>query len=114
MCVLFAVQQRYSIIPREQGQARSCSNNTASSPTSTLESLVTTSSQFVYKNRAGILFNLISRFDSFFVFTFVFTFVTHSVKMSHMSPNAILSYGQFNVENENGYQVRFYADSYFE
>ena len=25
--------------------------------------------------------------------------VTHSVKMSHMSPNAILSYGQFNVEN---------------
>ena len=26
-------------------------------------------------------------------------FVTHSVKMSHMSPNAILSYGQFNVEN---------------
>ena len=28
-----------------------------------------------------------------------FKYVTHSVKMSHMSPNAILSYGQFNVEN---------------
>ena len=27
------------------------------------------------------------------------SYVTHSVKMSHMSPKAILSYGQFNVEN---------------